>query len=307
MPKLTVSELAWRKEPLETIASANFGGLTNRLRCLITTSAFSVREPVLFWDGNWSGKSLHEYAREGAHEIFKPKICGKSPEMTNLPFYDDWIVLTPEILRESKSTAAYCIDALNGDGLKSAAMLYHMPDNVFYDLQARTMKVLSNEFISKIERLVSVCKRVSYAVIVLRFWTECRPTHDVVNSDSRLNTRAEDHETFSDMLKSLTSKKWPRIPPAVHAVREVRKWIDDSGVKSVIMTSERWGTKNFYSGETREIRETHERLFESALEKQIANLFVAANAKILCRSKDSAFSHIPVLLNDKWALHVIDI
>jgi hypothetical protein len=299
--------LAYRGHRYKRLDAANFGGLTDRLRCLLTCSAFSESTPHVYWDGNWSGAPLHRYPLDDAKRLMSlPLLPTASLEQSVVPTYDDWIVLTPEIVSGPRATAALCIDALNGDGLKSAAMLYQIPDPIYDSLQSRFRRLFSSEYLQKIDQLTDVCRGLRYAVISFRFWSECVPTFRIDSFIDRVDANWTTLTDFEDVCQAIISAKWPRLRPAASALRSARDFFRGNGIDNIILMSDRWQGASFCVGTARIINDAVLANFPAGIERQLANMFVIANATFFWRSKDSTYTHLPILLSEKWSIRIID-
>ena len=301
------TDLAFAGPRHASVAAANFGGIANRLRCLMTCNAFSTGTPIAYWDGNWSGHPIQEYPAEEAEAVFSiPLLPAVSLRSDDRPFYDSWIVLNREIMEAGKATAALCIDALNGDGLKSAQLLYQIPDPIFQSLRSNLMELLSRDFLQKIERLTDFCQGIDYAVISMRFWIDCPSSFHIEDLGTRLAINWSNKDEFEKMLRSVENWKIGRLPPSVTALCSIRQYIRKLGINNVVLMSDRWSGINFYSGQIRKLENILSTEFHSGIERQIANMFVIAYSKFLGRSKDSTFTHLPLLLREKWSIKIID-
>jgi hypothetical protein len=304
---LKAPALAYGGRRYARLDAANFGGITNRLRCLLTCSAFSETTPHVYWDGNWSGEPMHGYPVEDAKRVLSlPLVPAASLDESPHPTYDDWIVLTPEIVNERRATAALCLDALNGDGLKSAEMLYQIPDPIFHSLQTHFLRLLSREYMARVERLTAVCKGVRYAVISLRFWSECVRSFTIDSYINRLNVNWLTPSDFDAICASISGNKWPRLRPSVSALRSARELIRNNGIDNIILMSDRWDGASFCAGSAEAINDAVLANFRAGAERQIANMFVIAQAAMFWRSKDSTYTHLPILLSDKWSMRIVD-
>jgi hypothetical protein len=304
----TVPNLGFGGVRYPSIVAANFGGITNRLRCLMTCNAFSRGKPTLGWGENWSDAKLHDYSTEQAATVFDvPLLPATDLWSGNLPWYDNWFILTPEIMCTNKATIALCLSALNGDGLKAGAALYQLPDRIFFSLQNNLTSLFQQNFLDKLQRLANMCRTINYAAISLRFWVECPSSLSLDVPDVRLSTNWKGQQEFAQAIKSIEHTKWPRLRPAAQALKNARQYIGHARIGNVILMTDRWDGTNYYSGATGKIRECLETEFPAGLPRLIANMFVIANSKILVRSKDSSYTHLPLLLSDKWSISIIDI
>jgi hypothetical protein len=169
------------------------------------------------------------------------------------------------------------------------------------------MDMFSKEFLIKIARLRDLCKQFSYAAFSFRFWHELGANFNTENGASRLRVNWRNQHEFYEMgIVSLTRHKWNRLPPSSCALHEVRTMLETRGVKNFVFMSERWKSSSVYIGDVAALKKSVGNMFESRLEKEIANMFIIANARYLCRSRDSTYNHLPILLGGKWAIDVID-
>jgi hypothetical protein len=299
--------LAYPGRRYKRLDAANFGGLTDRIRCLLTCSAFSEVAPSVYWEGNWSGEALNNYPVDDARSVFSLNLLPtESLEYVDRPIYDDWLILTPEILGEGRTTAALCIDALNGDGLKSAAMLYQMPDPIYDSLQAYYLQLFSRDYMLKIHRLIKVCRSVRYAVISFRFWRECVPSFRINSFIDRVDVNWVTLTNFEEFCESIVGAKWPRRRPSRSSLRGARELLRKSRIDSIIFMSERWQGASFCVGAAKAISDAVLSDFTPGVERQVANMFVIANAATFVRSTDSTYTHLPILLSDKWSVRILD-
>jgi hypothetical protein len=300
--------LAMHGRAFPRLDCANYGGITNRLRSLLTCSAFSEAPPHVFWDGHWPNAKQYDYPLAEARRIFAfPFATATVPLDSDAPVYDDWLVLTPDILCAGRSTAAMCMDALNGDGLKSAEMLYQLPDGVYLSLQKGLLEMFSGEYRSRLSQLTAICRNLRYAVISFRFWSECEAAFWIHSDTTRLNLNWNTPKEFEGVCDSITRSKWLRVRPSRASLRAARSWLREQNFDNVVFMSERWNGATFCLGKADTVRDAVLTGFAPGLERQIANMFVIANASALWRSKDSTYTHLPVLLGPKWGLRVLDV
>jgi hypothetical protein len=250
---------------------------------------------------------MHAYGIADAKRILSlPLLPAASLESSSEPTYDDWIVLTPEIVNERRATAALCIDALNGDGLKSAGMLYQIPDPIYDSLRAHFLRLFSSEYMARIHRLTEICQSMRYAVISFRFWSECVPAFKIDSFINRVDVNWVTPTDFDNFCNSVAGSKWPRLRPSVAALRSARELLHRNGIENVVFMSDRWHGASLCVGEATALRDAVIANFAAGIERQIANMFVIANSSIFWRSKDSTYTHLPILLSAKWSMRIVD-
>jgi hypothetical protein len=114
------------------------------------------------------------------------------------------------LLGDSRS---FCIDTLNGDGLKNAEMVYLLPDEIFYSFGNCLQQLISSSFHARLDKLVSTCWERQYGVITLRYWVDCPRSLSREHPETRPLTTWSESEQLKQYLSLICmEKKWTRNP-----------------------------------------------------------------------------------------------
>lgn len=304
-----IEEIAFGGKSSDGIASASHAGTANRLRCLLTSAMFSENLPTLYWPVSGYDHPIHEHETSDARDIFSttvvPLARGHKPPLHCL-YNHDWHLLSHDIMKLPGNSRSLCVDALNGDGVKNCEMVYMMPDNIFYSFQECLNRLLSPSYLAKIDSLVAQCRQRQYGMFALRYWIDCRRSLSLSDLQDRTLTHWQDAEQLRQYLQLICAeKKWTRTPPSLAGFRSARAYMQDVGIQDILITSDRFFSKEIYDPYGSIGMALQE--FKSGPERLIATLYVIANARVVCRSKDSTYSHFSALLGDKWSKKFLDL
>ena len=304
---LSLGDLAFQPDRFLRIHSADFGGLGNRVRCLMTCQAFSTHGSVLCWGVQYSQNPIHVYDFNIASSLFSCPVVASADHENPAPgefAYRDNRILTPSILGLSHPSICFCMDALNGDGLKSPEMLYLLPDPIFDELRASLWSCLHADFAVRLSELAGMCKQVDYATFSLRYWIDCESVFELVSPIQKINPRWTTAGEFDSVQESIAHHKWARMAPSLSALRAAKGFVQELGLKEYFFLADRFNQSVLATPGLEEIRLCVE-AFSPGLERAFAKMTVSAYSKVLCRSNHSTFSHLPLLMNDKWKIRVL--
>ena len=183
--------------------------------------------------------------------------------------------------------------------------MYLLPDAIFYEFKSCIERLFSVEFTERLKKLSLVCQDREYGIFALRFWVDCPRSLNSENNGCRPKTKWRNVDEFSEFLEIICFKKTPRRPPSLAEFRAAKSFMKSEGIDDILFTSDRWFNQGIYDRKG-SVRNALAK-FPEGLERTIATLYIIANAKILCRSKDSTYSHLPLLLGDKWSTRVINL
>lgn len=254
---LSLGDLAFQPDRFQKIHSADFGGLGNRIRCLMTCQAFSTHQAVLCWGVQNNDNPMHVYGFSVAASVFSCPVIESSDRENPAPgefAFQDFRVMTPGILRLSHPSICFCMDALNGDGLKNPEMLYLLPDSIYEELRAGLWNCFRAEFAARLAGLVSVCEGVDYATFSLRYWIDCESAFRLVTPNQKINPHWHSASEFAAVQQSIADYKWARMAPSLSALRAAKEFIQGLGLKDYFFIADRFNQSVLATPGLHEIR-----------------------------------------------------